>query len=587
MAQPFKKQTVRYTTPDGQRCSPDTPGAIKRVEESRKYYGLVPQPNGKRKPVPLCPDLSRSRQLLNKLLADAAMRQHGMADPYAEHKRRPLSEHLEDYRRDLEARDNEPRYVRLVFSRLQALLTGCNFHFMDDLSASAVMDWLADLRTRGEARAPLPEGQALFTMKEVATLLGITLPSVGDAISRHGLEVVYQKKRRLLPRAAVELLQDRRAQGVSVQTTNYYLSHLKSFCRWLVKDRRMSDNPMAHLEAGNVEADRRHDRRELTGDELRRLLEVTQASTRTFAGLSGQDRYHLYATACGTGFRASGLASLTPESFDLACDMPTVALAARRNKSRKLKVQPLPADLADLLRGYLQRKPGHQPIWAGTWAKSFKAAEMLRLDLEAAGIPYAMDGPDGPLYVDFHALRHTYLTLGGQADIDLRTLQELAGHSTPTLTARYSHRRLYDLAGAVEKLPSFLPDPGQNTEIAALQATGTDGNITDTSGCGCTLVAHTPARKGHPGASEGNEGKGEGGGEETTQPVDSSALGTSSHPQASGDSEEAPPGFEPGMADLQSAALPLGEGALLSQNVSDPPPRGQSRLRLLGSPALL
>jgi hypothetical protein len=25
--------------------------------------------------------------------------------------------------------------------------------------------------------------------------------------------------------------------------------------------------------------------------------------------------------------------------------------------------------------------------------------------------------------------------------------------------------------------------------------------------------------------------------------------------------EEAPPGFEPGIADLQSAALPLGEGA--------------------------
>ena len=72
-----------------------------------------------------------------------------------------------------------------------------------------------------------------------------------------------------------------------------------------------------------------------------------------------------------------------------------------------------------------------------------------------------MAGPDGPLYADFHALRHTYLTLGGQAGIDLRTLQELAGHSTPLLTARYSHRRLHDLAGAVEKLPNFLPaDPG-------------------------------------------------------------------------------------------------------------------------------
>jgi hypothetical protein len=54
-------------------------------------------------------------------------------------------------------------------------------------------------------------------------------------------------------------------------------------------------------------------------------------------------------------------------------------------------------------------------------------------------------------------------------------LQELAGHSTPTLTARYSHRRLYDLAGAVEKLPAFLPGQGTSTEAQALRATGTDG----------------------------------------------------------------------------------------------------------------
>jgi hypothetical protein len=47
--------------------------------------------------------------------------------------------------------------------------------------------------------------------------------------------------------------------------------------------------------------------------------------------------------------------------------------------------------------------------------------------------------------------------LGGRTGIDLRILHELAGHSTPTLTARYSHRRLYDLAGAVEKMPCILP----------------------------------------------------------------------------------------------------------------------------------
>jgi len=85
------------------------------------------------------------------------------------------------------------------------------------------------------------------------------------------------------------------------------------------------------------------------------------------------------------------------------------------------------------------------------------------------------EGPDGPEYADFHSLRHSFLTLGGRAGIDLRTAQELAGHSTPILTAR-SHRRLYDLAGAVGKLPNLVP-PAANRDAAELpfRLTGADG----------------------------------------------------------------------------------------------------------------
>src|SRR6476660_4019125 len=100
---------------------------------------------------------------------------------------------------------------------------------------------------------------------------------------------------------------------------------------------------------------------------------------------------------------------------------------------------------------------------------------MLRCHLEAAGIAYAVDGPDGPLFADFHSLRHSYLSLGSRAGIDLRTLQELAGHSTPALTARYSHRRLADLAGALGRLPGFLPAPAADTQTAAAPGTAPAG----------------------------------------------------------------------------------------------------------------
>src|SRR5262249_12150049 len=209
----------------------------------------------------------------------------------------------------------------------------------------------------------------------------------------------------------------------------------------------------------NTSTDVRRGRRELSADEMTRLLGAARQSTRSFRGLAGADRYHLYLAAATTGLRAGALANLSPADFDLG--ELTVTLPARFNKSRKPRVQPLPAETAAELSGYLQGKPKGRPVWGGSWQG--RGADMIRIDLEAAQIPYAVDGPDGPLYADFHALRHSYLTLGGRSGIDLRTLQELAGHSTSKLTEKYTHRRLYDLAGAVEKLPSIVPPSERDT----------------------------------------------------------------------------------------------------------------------------
>ena len=76
--------------------------------------------------------------------------------------------------------------------------------------------------------------------------------------------------------------------------------------------------------------------------------------------------------------------TLTPADFDTGA--ATVTLSARFNKSRKLKVQPLPSDVAAALREYLADKPAAVPVWGGTWRG--KAAEMLRADLEAADLRY-------------------------------------------------------------------------------------------------------------------------------------------------------------------------------------------------------
>src|SRR5262249_29662850 len=150
-------------------------------------------------------------------------------------------------------------------------------------------------------------------------------------------------------------------------TVAYYLAAVKSFTRWLVKDRRTPDNPLAHLTVDNPQADTRHDRRALNETELAALLAAAKGSANAVRGLTGQDPHIRYAVAVATGFRAGELASLTPESFALDCAPPCAFLGASQAKNRKAAQQPLPADVAAALRGYLANKPAEQVTWPGTW----------------------------------------------------------------------------------------------------------------------------------------------------------------------------------------------------------------------------
>jgi hypothetical protein len=158
----------------------------------------------------------------------------------------------------------------------------------------------------------------------------------------------------------------------------------------------------------------------------------------------------------------------------------TRACSIQRRTRRTDDCQPLPARRSSPPYGRISHeKAAGRPIWGGTWHRGCAGAEMLRRDLIASDVPYVVEGPDGPEYADFHSLRHTYLTMLGRHGVDLRTAQELAGHSTPLLTARYSHRRLYDLQGAVEKLPTLVPtsEPNSEPNTVKLRRTGTDDGL--------------------------------------------------------------------------------------------------------------
>ena len=155
------------------------------------------------------------------------------------------------------------------------------------------------------------------------------------------------------PSAVATYLGERREhpkKSLSVQTSNHYLASIKAFANWLVRDRRMATNPLAHMGRLNAKLDVRRERRTLTADELARFINAAERSSETFRGLSGSTRAMLYRTAAMTGIRASELASLTPASFDLAADPPTVTIEAGYSKRRREDVLPVHPDLAVWLR---------------------------------------------------------------------------------------------------------------------------------------------------------------------------------------------------------------------------------------------
>jgi integrase len=263
--------------------------------------------------------------------------------------------------------------------------------------------------------------------------------------------------------AILDALKMLRDEGLSGETINHHVRAVKGFSRFLHKDGRAREHALAHLPTAHAQPTFR--RRELTPEECVRLIKAAQLG-RTTHKLSGPDRAILYELALGTGFRANELRSLTTGHFNLESEPPTVTVRPEDSKNGKEAVQPISRELAERLRPWLDRKTPGTRVFGDRLTD--RTAEMLRVDLKAAGIPY--ETASG--IVDFHGTRVTYVSDLVSSGASVKTCQTLARHSTPSLTIGiYAKASLHDINGAVESLPSR---GSGRTEPEMLAATGTD-----------------------------------------------------------------------------------------------------------------
>ena len=453
-------------------------GGRKCKEKSEKWYGEYRTAGDTLERVPLAKDKAAASTMLNELEINAERLKAGRTDQFDEHGKRPLAEHVEAFGRSLDAKGGTAAHVAATLAKLRSVFAGCDFHRLTDLSAARVADFLASARQNGLPAEPLaePTAQPPREYAAIARAFGVGLASV-KWWRRQGAPIV--------PRGDCDLAAihrwriERSREPMSIATSNHYLTAAKGFGAWLVRDRRWPENPLAHLSALNAEVDLRRERRALSADEFGRLVEAARVGA-TFRGMSGPDRALLYIVAANTGLRAAELASLSADSFDLDADPPTITVEASYSKHRRRDVLPLRGDLIERICPLLSRFNSEAPglrqngprlvsnsvavragrkakcgnLWPGSWYK--RAATMLRLDLDAAGVAHVDTA--GRVF-DFHALRHQFLSDLARAGVHPKEAQALARHSTITLTMdRYTHLGIFDLTAALDRLPALPTD---------------------------------------------------------------------------------------------------------------------------------
>ncbi|HVC94644.1 MAG TPA: hypothetical protein VND64_13175 [Pirellulales bacterium] len=104
MARLYRQCVTRYRLPNGKAVKKGTSGARKSKEHSEKWYCEYTDASDHVRRVPLSPKFAQT--MMAELIHKADRERSGRSDPFEAHAKRPLSDHLADYKGDLLAKGN-------------------------------------------------------------------------------------------------------------------------------------------------------------------------------------------------------------------------------------------------------------------------------------------------------------------------------------------------------------------------------------------------------------------------------------------------------------------------------------------------
>jgi len=240
------------------------------------------------------------------------------------------------------------------------------------------------------------------------------------------------------------------------------LSTLRSFFRYLIRHRLLSSTPLAGLR--NPKQERRHPRA-LNVDQATALMDAP-----TRAGPEGIRDLALAEVLYGSGLRVSEALSLTVD--DVRADRGFVRV---RGKGGKDRLAPLSEAARHRISEYLDERGGlvhdaaEQALFLGARGRPLSRREAQRI-ISRLALDAGVDQSVHP-----HTLRHSFASHLLQAGADLRSVQEMLGHSRLSTTERYTHLDLRHIMEVYDQAHPHSDKAGSKQSSPEADTTNTTG----------------------------------------------------------------------------------------------------------------
>ena len=277
------------------------------------------------------------------------------------------------------------------------------------------------------------------------------------------------KEMRQVSRAIADAYLAELGKRVSAGTYNLYVANFRRVWSVLASEIRLPKDAEVPWQVAR-KSESHHSRRELTLEELKRVCASTTGEMRI-----------LFALGVYTGLRMGDCAQIDWSNIDLIKGVISIFPQKTERRRRASGKGPVIIPIHGALRAVLEEFPEDKRkglVLPGLAAKYRAYSSYLSLDVqrvfEAAGIKTtsrAKGERRAAIDVGFHSLRHSFVSLCGNAGVPLALVQSIVGHVSQSMTERYFHANAEALQSAVGALPAIgatvaLPAPPSALEAA-------------------------------------------------------------------------------------------------------------------------